>query len=414
MPKVKFTTKFIQSIKSEKQTDYYDLHTSGLGLRVSPGGSKTFFYRYRANGKNRRYTINRFSKVYSLAQARTRADELRSYTKKGGDPYIEEKTKKNVTKKTFGEVISSYKEKHVSQLKESTQLDYKRRIKHLISGDGANKKTKSRGFDPERYIKDIKRSEVIDYLHEIAKSSPTQAKRLQAILSGIFKFAKDREWVDFNIAREITLKKRVAKDNKWQNRPFNDQELKILWKEFDNHNEPIGSLFKMLTILGQRSGETRLMKWQDLNLKERYWFITSPDTKNKNSTYVPLPDKAIEILTALKNRKLNKTYVFPSPVKKDKPIYGLQKAASRIGEKTSVNDFNAHSLRTTVTTRLAELNISPQVLSKVLNHKNGTGNSVTALYNRYDYKKEKRAALNKWCGKLSDIINKEDQEITTA
>lgn len=405
MPKLKLSAKFIESVSSEKQTDYYDLHTSGLGLRVSPGGAKTFFYRYRSNGKNRRYSIDRFSKVFTLADARTRVDELRSYTKKGGDPFIDEKTKKNDAQKSFTEVVAAYKEKHIPTLKESTQADYKRRINHLIKGEGIRKMTKNRGFDGDRYIKDIRRPEILDYLHEIAKTSPTQGKRLQAILSGLFKFAKDREWVDINVASEITLSKRhINHGKKWQNRPYKDEELRILWNAFDSHNEPIGSLFKMLTILGQRSGETRMMKWKDVNFKKKYWVIPGADTKNGLPNFVPLPDMAIQILTQLKKNKENSVYVFTSPVKKDKPIYGLQKASNRISKGTTVDDFNAHSLRTTVTTRLAELRTSSQVLSKILNHKSGEENSITALYNRYDYKQEKRTALTKWSKRLEDIL----------
>lgn len=46
---------------------------------------------------------------------------------------------------------------------------------------------------------------------------------------------------------------------------------------------------------------------------------------------------------------------------------------------------------------LAELGIPRTVIGKVINHKGISGdNSVTAIYDRYDYLEEKREALEYW------------------
>jgi hypothetical protein len=50
------------------QIDLWDQSLSGFGLRVSQGGSKTFFLKHR----NRRITIGRFP-LLSLSQARQQA-----------------------------------------------------------------------------------------------------------------------------------------------------------------------------------------------------------------------------------------------------------------------------------------------------------------------------------------------------
>ena len=60
-------------------------------------------------------------------------------------------------------------------------------------------------------------------------------------------------------------------------------------------------------------------------------------------------------------------------------------------------DFRIHDLRRTMATGLAELGISRTVIGKVINHKGISGdNSVTAIYDRYDYLEEKREALETW------------------
>src|SRR6056297_2712136 len=135
MPKKKLTAAFVDKVTAEKQTDYYDENTPGLGLRVSPGGTKTFFYRYRFNGKNRRYSISRYSKkTFSLSQARTKVDEMRSHVKKGGDPVGEEREKKRTnrlkasTEQTFAELAQEFKTIHLKSLREKTKDEHKRII----------------------------------------------------------------------------------------------------------------------------------------------------------------------------------------------------------------------------------------------------------------------------------------------
>jgi hypothetical protein len=50
---------------------------------------------------------------------------------------------------------------------------------------------------------------------------------------------------------------------------------------------------------------------------------------------------------------------------------------------------------------MTALGISRLVVSKLLNH---VENSVTAIYDRHTYDKEKRAAVDIWSAKLKDIL----------
>lgn len=411
MPRKKLTANFVDTVKKDKQTDFYDEHTSGLGLRVSPGGTKTFFYRYRYKGRNRRYTIGRYSKALKLSDARTRADELRSYTKKGGDPQGEEQAKNNEeAPKSFLEVIEEYQKKHFIKLKDSTRTDYQRRINHFIDSFGKRK--------VQRPINSIQRIEILNWLEDKAQTAPTQAQRIQATLSGIFEFALNRGYTDSNIARKISFTeerekiKEKRKNKKWENVAFDEGQIKALWKAFDQHAEPTGSLFKMLLLLGQRSGETRKMKWEFIDFKNQLWTIPKGDTKNGIEHHIPLPGMALDILNHLEPLTGESGFVFESPVNKGKPLGSPQKSAQRIRDNADKKDrleaFNIHSLRTTFATWQAELKTPPQVLSKLMNHKKpGEGSTITAIYNQYDYEDEKRTALNKWNNKLHQITTGE-------
>ena len=53
---------------------------------------------------------------------------------------------------------------------------------------------------------------------------------------------------------------------------------------------------------------------------------------------------------------------------------------------------------------MAGLGIAPHVVEAVLNHKSGTIKGVAAVYNRYSYATEKRAALDAWARRLDAIV----------
>jgi hypothetical protein len=53
---------------------------------------------------------------------------------------------------------------------------------------------------------------------------------------------------------------------------------------------------------------------------------------------------------------------------------------------------------------MAGLGIAPHVVEAVLNHKSGTIKGVAAVYNRYSYATEKRAALDAWARRLDAIL----------
>ena len=73
---------------------------------------------------------------------------------------------------------------------------------------------------------------------------------------------------------------RKTKKKKWQNTDFDDRQIRTLWKAFEDQPEPNQFVFKLLLILGQRSGETRLMKWQDIDFENQIWTIPAADVVN--------------------------------------------------------------------------------------------------------------------------------------
>src|SRR5262245_41005036 len=82
-----FTTRWLESVKVSKQTDFIDRSEPGLMFRVSPKGIKSWslMYRRKSDDKRRRINLGRFPEI-SLAAARSKAVRLKEAIAEGADP----------------------------------------------------------------------------------------------------------------------------------------------------------------------------------------------------------------------------------------------------------------------------------------------------------------------------------------
>jgi Arm DNA-binding domain len=89
MPQRLLTDRFCATAKArdgDVQTDYFDAQVSGLALRVSRSGHRSWTFHYTLD-KRRRLTFGNYPTI-SLSAARTRADEARATVAQGHDPRL--------------------------------------------------------------------------------------------------------------------------------------------------------------------------------------------------------------------------------------------------------------------------------------------------------------------------------------
>ena len=67
--------------------------------------------------------------------------------------------------------------------------------------------------------------------------------------------------------------------------------------------------------------------------------------------------------------------------------------------------FRAHDLRRTAASYMGEAGVDRFHIAHVLNHRSVTHSTVTAIYDRYRYDKERRAALERWAEVLTEIVD---------
>lgn len=422
MPGKKLTHRFVKGLKPpEKPIEYYDQNESGLILRLSKAGTKTFGYRYRFNGKSRRFTIGKFPEI-SLSDARAKVRKLKVKVNDGIDPQAEKKKRKYKPNEiTFRELATIFSNQHLPSLAESTRDEYQRHIDVELL-DNHNWGDIPVSEFTSQHIRDILNQKG----HEEGKY--TMANRIRSTISKIFEFGLTNVGIKLN-ANPVKNTPVFDQGENVRDRVYNEEEIKELWEYWETKSEPIQSYYKMLLLTGQRKTETMLMEWSEISRNKAckrieigkdgkpkqeafladIWTIPKERAKNNQANEVPLSDIVKDILERLKPITGDSKYVFESPRISGQPLNSVKSTTEKIQEETEVSDFQIHDLRRTFATKLEESLVDQIVIQKILNHKN---DGVTGKhYQWYDYTDKKLEALNRWGLRVDSMISKAKQEV---
>ena len=59
---------------------------------------------------------------------------------------------------------------------------------------------------------------------------------------------------------------------------------------------------------------------------------------------------------------------------------------------------------------MARLGVAPHVADKILNHQSGTISGVAAVYQRHEFRAERRAALDTWGAHIERVLAGDSEE----
>jgi integrase len=218
----------------------------------------------------------------------------------------------------------------------------------------------------------------------------------------MFRWAIDRELVTVDPTEVSKRSKYEARD-----RALSADELKLFWAGCDRLGWPFGRICQLLLLTGQREGEVGGMRWDEIDPVARVWTIPGRRTKNGKAHVVHLSEAAAEVIEGLP--RLTGELVFASGAA---PPSGYSKAKARLdGYMGELPHWVLHDLRRTAATGMARLGIAPHVVDRILNHTAGTIRGVAAIYNRFEYEKEREAALEAWGRYVVSLVRPGDDNV---
>ena len=385
MPKRALTQLFVDRIGPPKtgRIEYWDTHLSGLGLRVSASGAKSWIAMYRIGrgGKQVRETLGSVDKVPSVAAARECALASIQKARGGIDPMVERKAAatraKDEEQETFSYVADRFLAEHVER---NCRPKTVRETRRIIESDLKPKLA-------TRPIRSITRADINELLDEKAETRPLQANELRKHLRTLFAWARDLDLLE----TDPTNVRKRAKESP-RDRVLSDDEIRLFWSGCDRRGWPFGPLFKLLLLTAQRREEVGAARWGEFDLTT--WCIPRERAKNDKAHEVHLSAFALELLDSLPRTG---DLLFAS---RGGVPSGYSKAKERLdgymAERGAVMPWVLHDLRRTATSGMARLGVAPHVVDKILNHSAGTIRGVAATYNKFQYLSERQAALEAW------------------
>lgn len=380
-----------------KQYFVWDDGITGFGVRVSPGGARTYIYQGRLHGKVKKITIGRHG-VLTAEQARKEAARISSMLTLGKDPTPAKATK---GASTFGDLLTAY-----ADLLEMRGKASAKSVRNQLTKDVEQ-------AHPRLWKKPALEVTLDDCLIPIERlvkeGKPRQADKLRSYIKTAFSDAIHargdanmpkamRELkITFNPAREL---RKVAGSSKAKTRALSLAEFRAYWKRIQELPEPRRSL-AMLHVMtgGQRQQQLARATLADIDRDAPS--LTLWDSKGRRSEprrhVIPLLPQALELIDGITG---GGQYVFSatggaSPIGIEYLNDTAKEICAAMAEAGELEKepFTAGTIRATIETRLAAkpYRVSSDVLAHLLSH--GMGGVQARHYQHHDFFEEKLEAL---------------------
>ena len=172
------------------------------------------------------------------------------------------------------------------------------------------------------------------------------------------------------------------------------------WQAASEQGWPFENVFKLLLLTAQRREEVAGMRWREIDLEARTWTIAGERCKNGKAHTLDLCPEAMRLLDRLDVTRAADDFVFSTTG--TTAVSGFSKAKARIdarmqdllGEK--FKPWRTHDLRRTAASGMAALGFQPHIIERVLNHVSGAQGGLVGVYQRHEYKEERKQALLAW------------------
>ena len=254
-------------------------------------------------------------------------------------------------------------------------------------------------------ISQIKPIDVLDACKPVeSKGFLETALKMKSLAGQVFRYGVQTARCERDVTQDL---KGALKQPPVKHYPaiLDPEEFGAMLRDIDDYNGlfETRSALKLIAMLFVRAGEIRYAKWDEFDLEKKTWIFTPRKTKRKigTSLVVPLPDQAIEILTALSEHRRSE-FVFPAIHTSVQPMSEntMNQALKRLGIAGDIHTI--HGFRASARTMIVEqLNFREQLVEMQLGHR--VRDMHGRAYNRTTLLKERTEMMQKWADYLDSL-----------
>lgn len=397
--KIKLSNTTLAKLKPvpDKQYITWDTDIIGFGVRVSPGGSQTFFYQGREKGKVKKWTIGQNGKIKPEA-ARKKAKIIQSNLALGINPFPKDEKDSPAT---FGDMLEAYADMLDEAGKYSAKAVRNALEKHVNQAHpklwkkAANKITLDDCMDIVATIKKAGKAREADKVRSYIRTAFSEAINARSDVNAIP--ALRRMKLTNNPSREI---RKVKGATQAKDRALTLSELRSCWSRIQELSEPRRSLAMLHVITGGQR-QQQLARVTQAEIDRDAMTLTMWDSKGRRDQprrhTIPLLPEALTLIDGITG---GGDFVFScnggqTGIGADylNDIVRDVCADMEKDDELEGTPFTAGTIRATIETRLMKkpYRVSSDVLARLLSH--GLGGVQAKHYQHDDMHDEQLDAL---------------------
>jgi integrase len=378
-----------RSVEASASGELRDTDVRGLRLRTSPKGLRTFVLVARYPGQ--RHASRRALMATGLKEARIEAAEWKHLLRQGIDPSAQRRVE--LDDHAFAAVAEAY----IS--------DIQRRKQRRAAVAAREIRKELIAVWDKRPVGQITRQDVVDLIRAIRdRPAPYYARNVLAHLRSIYDWAIDNGSYGLEASPCDRIKPRLLIGARQpRQRVLTDDEIRMLWAATGQLGYPLGPMYRLLLLTGQRKNEVAQAQWPELDFTAKLWAIPPERFKSGSPHIVPLTDDVVALLSDLP-RLSGGRYLFSYSGKT--PVAGHSVGKARLDALMQAQApypirFRTHDLRRTVRTRLSALRVPDVVAEMVIGHGR---KGLQRIYDQHKFIDEMREALTAWNERLRATV----------
>jgi integrase len=303
---IRLTNRLVEKLTIADGTYHFDNdpRAAGFGLRLHPGGSKSWFIDYRLNGRQRRYTIGPYPR-WSADAARERAKELRKAIDRGFDPAGDKRQRREAP--TVKDLIDRYVSDHIPRksLTPARLRDEMRILAMIGQRLGVHAK-----------VTEIHGGDLAEMHRKMTEANgPVRANRALSIAHKMFQLSllprpgETKPWRDAVMGNPAKGVERNYEEGR--ERFFSQAELAAISDALNEYDGVAADCLRLIMLSGCRPSEAMKAKWAEFEEAPGFWIRPSAHVKTRKTLKLPLSPPAIELIDRLRKKRSKGPHVFP-------------------------------------------------------------------------------------------------------
>ncbi len=379
-----------------KDKRYSLVDGGGLQIEINPGGSKTWRFAYRLDGKQQKVTIGEYPAI-SIKEARDEHERMRAMVERGESPALAKRVEVAARKEgaAAGESSTLFRPFALAWIDETLyhrSETYRAQMKRWLI-------TYVFPQIGEKEMDEVTPAEVLQIIEDV-RQYPVTAERIRTVIQQVYNYGIRKLKVNSNPA--APLRGAIVVPPAEHARHLSEKELGAFWRCLDMQGAHATTILasKLLMLTMARKMELLKAKKAEFDLDAGIWDVPAARMKKRRPHRVFLSLQAVDLLRQLFAITAASEYVVPS----------IFRISTHMGEATlnhffkrmdfGVEEFSPHGLRGTAATILREHGFRKDVVELLLSHVDD--DRTAASYVHLEAVEERKRAMQY----LADLVDR--------